>query len=628
MLLTCSFGLLAGWASAVFLTGWLPGQTGGQSVRVVSPAESQPVLDNGRPQLSPLPAPQEVWECEVAVIGGSLGGIAAAAHAMQAGATTCLIELTPWLGGQISSQAVSAVDESLAMRDQQNFSRSWLVFKRLIQQQSIEAPTWTGLSAGTRAGDVNSCWVGTLCFPPEAGAAAAAQLLQSAAARVPSSRWGTSIAFKGAEFDATGREITAVYAVRRIPRQPDYMPLGRFSKELASWYSWSSDATFEKVPIRLQAPPGKRMMVIDATDTGELIGWADVPHRLGSEARQTLDEVNGSGWDNPECTQAFTYPFMLGIHNDGGASLNALSQVDSGYSEAEHMQEFSLGRFPMYPGHGFFHYRRVVSTTLNPPLGDYLPAPGDITMVNWNNGNDWNLMNPSLILTDQQLEKSGQRRNWLGGLSPIALNHAENHALLFARWLIQTQAQSKFPLTYLYGDKSLTGTASGLSMVPYIREGRRILGRQAYGQKSFMMRESDIRSDMQGRDFGPSVIGVAHYDIDIHGCRYRNWEAPGEANSAPMKEYNVRPIQIPLESLIPQGVDNLLIGGKGIAVSHIVNASTRVHYSEWTIGGAAGATAGWLATQKPNLLPAEIVPKKQIAKLQDHLTDQGLRIDW
>ena len=56
------------------------------------------------------------------VVGGSLGGVAAASHAMQSGAKTCLIEVSPWLGGQISSQGVSAVDESLTMRAKQNFS--------------------------------------------------------------------------------------------------------------------------------------------------------------------------------------------------------------------------------------------------------------------------------------------------------------------------------------------------------------------------------------------------------------------------------------------------------------------------------------------------------------------------
>ncbi len=54
---------------------------------------------NGRPVLSPLPQAQEVWQCEVVVVGGSLGGVGAAVHAMQSGARTCVIEVSPWIGG-------------------------------------------------------------------------------------------------------------------------------------------------------------------------------------------------------------------------------------------------------------------------------------------------------------------------------------------------------------------------------------------------------------------------------------------------------------------------------------------------------------------------------------------------
>ncbi|MBD0347390.1 MAG: FAD-dependent oxidoreductase, partial [Coleofasciculus sp. Co-bin14] len=98
-----------------------------KAVSLVTPA--------GWPVVSPLPKAKEVWECEVIVVGGSLGGIAAASHAMESGAKTCLIELTPWLGGQISSQGVSAVDESLTMRQLDNDSESWLQFKQLIKEQ-------------------------------------------------------------------------------------------------------------------------------------------------------------------------------------------------------------------------------------------------------------------------------------------------------------------------------------------------------------------------------------------------------------------------------------------------------------------------------------------------------------
>ncbi|GAB4373764.1 MAG: FAD-dependent oxidoreductase [Elainellaceae cyanobacterium] len=585
---------------------------------------------NGRPELSPLPTPQETWECEVVVIGGTLGGVAAASQSMQSGATTCLIELTPWLGGQISSQGVSAVDESRAMRSLGNFAPNWSEFKQLIREQTVTLPKWTGLADGQRAADVNSCWVSTLCFPPEAGAKASEQLLETAAQFAPNSRWLTATAFKGAEFDVTGQEITAVYGVHRVPRDPNYIPLGHASIELPEWYSWDANDNFEKVPIRLQPPPGKSMIVIDATDTGELVGWAKIPHRLGSESKETTGERFAAAKDNPQCTQAFTYPFTLALLEDGGASLEALSKIDPEYTRREHEQDYHLGRFSMFEGGSLFHYRRIVSTKLNDPR-DGVPSPGDITMINWNRGNDWVWMDPPLILTDEELITTGQHENWMGGVSFIALKHGEEHAQLFAEWLMKNYATPSLPMTYLYGKESPMGTASGLSMMPYIREGRRILGRSAYGQDAFMLREGDVRADMtDNRDFSLTTVGVTHYQVDIHGCRYRDQRPSYEASAAPTQDENlVRPTQIPLESLIPQGVDNVLVGGKGIAATHIVNASTRIHYGEWVIGSAAGTTAGWLVSQQePDLLPVDILPNQLMPQLQQYMIDQGLRIDW
>ncbi|HEY9643156.1 MAG TPA: FAD-dependent oxidoreductase [Coleofasciculaceae cyanobacterium] len=588
---------------------------------------------SGRPQVSPLPNPKEVWECEVVVLGGSLGGISAASQSMQSGAKTCLVELSPWLGGQISSQGVSALDESMSMRARSSFSPSWTAFKQLIRQQSVSMPTWTGLSSPQPVADISSCWVGTLCFPPKAGASAAQQLLETAAQRAPGSRWQTGTAFKGAEFDPTGREIVAVYAVHRQPRNPSYAPKGRPSQELPSWYSWSSDQVFEKVPIRLQPPRGKHMIVIDATDTGEFVGWAGIPYRLGSEAQATTSELYASRQDNPDCTQAYTFPFAMAILDDRGYSRNVLAQIQPDYARSEHQQQYDLIGFPMFDGASLFKYRRIVSTKFDDPRWGP-PAPGDITMINWNRGNDWVFMDPPLILNEKKIAQSGQHGNWMGGLSLSSLRHAEEHAMLFGEWLMDTKATPDSPLTYLMGLDAPMGTISGLSMMPYIREGRRILGRPAYGQNQFMMQESDLRRDMAGgRDFSPTVVGLTHYAIDMHGCRYRNSKETGEASSAPVEDESlIRPIQIPLEALIPQGIDNLLIGGKGIAATHIVNAATRVHYGEWVIGGAAGSTAGWLiARNRPNptdLLPPDIIAKQLMPQLQEHLQNQGLNLKW
>jgi len=594
-----------------------------------APALPQPLALNGRPQLNPLPPPEDIWECQVVVVGGSLGGVAAAAHAMAGGAQTCLIEVSPWLGGQISSQGVSAIDESLAMRQRGNFSPSWQVFRRRIEQQLVELPPGGPIQDPVAVSAINSCWVGTLCFPPVAGAQAAEAHLQEAAAAAPNSRWGTSIAFKGARFDATGQRITAIHAVQRIPRYPDYQPQGRLSQELAEWYSWSPTDTFDRVPIELRAPAGEQLIVIDATDTGELVGWARVPYRVGSEAKATLGEPNGADFDNPDCTQAFTYPFALALQDDNGDSLAALSRLEPTFGLHEHRSTYGMEGFPMFQGKSLFHYRRIVSHSRNDPYFG-APAVGDISMINWNQGNDWNWMNPPLVMAPDALAEGGQYQNWMGGLSPEALKFAEEHALMFARWLMEEQATAAYPLTYLYGPDSPMGTLSGLSMTPYIREGRRILGRPAYGQESLMILENDLRRNLpQTRRFDPTAVGVIHYAIDIHGCRYRNWQPSGDAVSAPAQEPRVRPLILPLESLIPQGIDNLLIGGKSLAVSHIANASTRVHYGEWHIGAAAGTTAAWLSRgDAPAVTPATLVAAGYMPELQRYMGIHGLRLSW
>ncbi len=594
-------------------------------------------LANDRPRLDPLPQNPEIWECEVVVVGGSLGGVAAAAQAMRSGSITCLIEVSPWLGGQISTQGVSAIDESLTMRANQNFSPDWLAFKQVIREQAIDVPAWLDLPEKTTVAEINACWVGALCFPPKAGAKAAQQWLAIASQEAPDSRWSAATAFKGAEFDQSGREITAIYAVSRQPRQPDYVPQGRFSQEISQWYAWSETDTFEKTPLRLQAPQNKRLIVIDATDTGELVGWADLPYRLGSEAKTTTGEVNAASRDNPDCTQALTYPFAIALQKPSNfetlidlPQLKAYLPSETGYTRAEHRRDYQIEGFPMFSGKSFFHYRRILSTTQNDPFTG-TPALGDISMINWNRGNDWNLMNPPLILNREQLAASGQLQNWHGGLSTIALKHAEDHALFFAEWLLETQSRPEFPLVYLAGEAAPMGTESGLSIMPYLREGRRILGRSAYGQNQFMVGELDVRKDLsEGRDFTATKVAVTQYDLDFHGCRYRNWEPSGEATSAPAREFVVRPIEIPLESLIPQEVDNLLMGGKAIAVTHIVNAATRVHHGEWSVGATSGAIAGFLTTksQARSLNPNDLLQPDVMPTVQTHLIEQGLRFNW
>ena len=49
--------------------------------------------------------------CDLLVVGGGLGGVAAALRAARLGRRVCLVEETAWLGGQISTQGVYHLDE-------------------------------------------------------------------------------------------------------------------------------------------------------------------------------------------------------------------------------------------------------------------------------------------------------------------------------------------------------------------------------------------------------------------------------------------------------------------------------------------------------------------------------------
>src|SRR5262249_47881393 len=51
--------------------------------------------------------------CDVLVVGGGTGGVAAALAAARRGCSVCLVEETDWLGGQLTSQGVAALDEHL-----------------------------------------------------------------------------------------------------------------------------------------------------------------------------------------------------------------------------------------------------------------------------------------------------------------------------------------------------------------------------------------------------------------------------------------------------------------------------------------------------------------------------------
>jgi glycine/D-amino acid oxidase-like deaminating enzyme len=131
----------------------------------------------GDPRIAVLrvasPAPEQEIECEVLVAGGGMGGVAAALAAARRGSRTCLLEETDWLGGQLSSQGVSALDEHEHI-ETCGGTASYCALRRALRDRYRAAAGSAGSVPDLNPGD---CWVTRLAFEPAAGAEAMLDLL-------------------------------------------------------------------------------------------------------------------------------------------------------------------------------------------------------------------------------------------------------------------------------------------------------------------------------------------------------------------------------------------------------------------------------------------------------------------
>ena len=107
----------------------------------------------------------------------------------------------------------------------------------------------------------------------------------------------------------------------------------------------------------------------------------------------------------------------------------------------------------------------------------------------------------------------------------------------------------------------------------------------------------------------PDAIAAGNYDIDIH-----NPEGSGTSHYYfPDGEYYT----IPYRSLIPKGINNLLVAGRCISSTHEAQASYRIMPIVCCLGEAAGA--GMAVAVKNNCTPKEA----DIKEIQKILLDNG-----
>ncbi|MBE7383258.1 MAG: FAD-dependent oxidoreductase [Leptolyngbya sp. SIO1E4] len=635
----------------------------GAAIALLSPSTLQ-LVASAQPSsdwLAALPrTPDEVVECEILIIGGGLAGTATAYQSLKAGHTVCLTEMTDWVGGQISSQGTTALDESRRQRQLLFYSEGYKELRDRIEEKYGE------LNPG-------ECWVSAACFMPEDAHDMLFDMLEDAARDGNGElKWFPSTVPKDLEFNADGSQITSVVSIQHSPA-PDTPPLNTepLSQVIEDIYRYEDSARFNKHIIQFVSPEGDSegpadWYVVEATETGEIIAMGGIPYRLGLDPKSALNPSSPVETNNPYCTQGFTYTFAM-----EKTETPQPQTVPSFYTQYEPYFSYERAREGYTPEDYYdfvFTYRRLWSETPRREeriIGSPRPRPGDISMQNWTWGNDYRPGNPedNLIYTHDQLLEMGQLEpgGWMGGLRQETLRLGEENALSYYYWLIVGTTDSQLSNTVkepfpnsrlLTGYDAPMGTAHGLSKHPYIREARRIIGRPSFGYADgFEINEVDFtwidfddpfyQENLDPRTFQalrrevagqaaldaivnqtpaseiprrrrsriyPDSVGIAQYAIDFHPCMLEAPpEKPGNIERPGVRQAHGQayPAQIPLRALIPQRVDNLLIASKSIAASTIAAAAYRVHSFEWSVGVGAAATIDFAMRQ--NILPYELV---------------------
>jgi FAD dependent oxidoreductase len=577
---------------------------------------------------NPPRLPDQDVTCQLLIVGGGLAGVATAYEGLLAGKTVCLTEIT---------------DEKTTQRQRLFFPRGYLRLREKIQEK------YGKLNPG-------KCWVSEACFLPKDGHKMLGEILKEAEQKGRGKlKWFPNTVIK--ELNINSSQIQNAIAIQHQPvKGTPPINTETLSQVINDAYTYENSARFEKKiikfsPLKTDTKSGKPAdwYVIEATETGELIGLADVPYKLGIDQRSYLEPSSASSTDDPYCTQGFTYTFAMEKTKEPQTH-----KLPSFYQQYAPYYSYELPRLASFPL--VFTYRRIWSPNSN-KISEFggirftEPVPGDISMQNWTWGNDYRpgTAQDNLIYTREQLQATGQLSpgGWMGGLRQETLRKGEELSQAYFYWIVAGTTDSqlgegvKKPYpdhSYLSGLNSPMGTVHGLSKYPYIREARRIIGRPSLGYpQGFIINETDIskrnyRHEYYQKNLPPEMynqllislagleqieaiqgklpidkikqrsrstvyadsVGIGHYPIDFHPCmQFSPAEAPGNKEKEGERQGggSSYPFQIPLRAMIPQKIDNMIVAGKSIAGSHIAVAAYRVHSFEWSVGSAAAKTA-------------------------------------
>ncbi len=520
---------------------------------------------------------------DVLIVGGGTGGVAAALAALRLGRKVIMTEETDWIGGQLTAQAVPPDEHPWI--DTTGCTRSYRLFREKVREYYWRNYPMTEDARWDRRLNPGAGNVSRLCHEPRVALAVLEEMI--------------------APYRSAGR-LEVLIRHRPIAAETD--------GDRVSAVTLVDDQTGEQTVI--QAP-----YILDATELGDLLELAQVEHVIGAESQAQTGELHAvTGDPQPLDQQAITWCFAMDYLPGEDHTIDKPQDYDfwRGY-QADFWPGPQLGWRDVHPitletrDRGVFHgpqkgsegsfwlYRRVLYTGFYPD--GFMPS--DITLVNWPQIDYW--LGPLLGVSEEQKAEHLRQCRQL------------SYSLLY--WM-QTEAPRHDGNGYGYSGLRLrgdvVGTSDGLAKYVYVREARRI-------QAEFIVREEHVGVEQRrqmGAPVGAAVfedsVGVGSYRIDLH------------PSTAPRTYVDISsyPFQIPLGSLIPVRVENLLPACKNLGVTHITNGCYRLHPVEWNIGEAAGALAAY-CLEKATTPRQVLKDKARLGDFQSMLVNTlGFELAW
>ncbi len=342
---------------------------------------------------------------------------------------------------------------------------------------------------------------------------------------------------------------------------------------------------------------------LDATELGDLLPLAGVEHVVGAESQAETNEPDAPRTSRPDWIQPITFPFALELRPAGED--HTIPKPDR-YEEMKTLQKYHIldgAMKGMFGDLGWWTYRRVIAAeNFDDPA-----FPCDIATIN-TGSNDFK-----------------------GGIIPTGSSENDAETLLRARlaslgyvhWLQTECPREDDPTRKGYPEFKLRDdifdSADGIAPSPYVRESRRIKALKTVVEQEIVARdgEGNVRQPGPRAAFVADSCGIGQYWLDIHEG----------GTDEPNRFLETEPFQIPLGSLIPVRVTNLLPACKNLGVTHLTNGAFRLHPIEWNVGESAGALAAFCAHHM--VLPRHVLESPDILRgFQESLMEAGIPIYW